>query len=188
MLGLVAPTERIALVEDAAELRPAHPHVVALEARPANADGAGAVTLRELVRQALRMRPDRIVVGECRGAEVAELLAALNTGHDGGAGTLHANSPADVPARLEALAATGGMGRDALHSQLAAALHCVIHVRRRPAGRLVEEVCVLVRELNGHVVPVTAWRADGELARGAAMLGTLLARRGVHSPLSAVAR
>ena len=188
MLGLVAPTERIALVEDAAELRPAHPHVVALEARPANADGAGAVTLRELVRQALRMRPDRIVVGECRGAEVAELLAALNTGHDGGAGTLHANSPADVPARLEALAATGGMGRDALHSQLAAALHCVIHVRRRPAGRLVEEVCVLVRESNGHVVPVTAWRADGELARGAAMLGTLLARRGVHSPLSAVAR
>jgi pilus assembly protein CpaF len=187
LLGLVVPTERIALVEDAAELRPAHPHVVALEARLANADGAGEVTLRELVRQALRMRPDRIVVGECRGAEVVELLAALNTGHDGGAGTLHANSPADVPARLEALAATGGLGRAALHSQLAAALHCVVHVRRRATGRVVEEICVLRREASGHVVPVSAWRADGDSGRdsaGAEVLGSLLAARGVHNPLA----
>jgi pilus assembly protein CpaF len=183
LLGLVEPTERIALVEDAAELRPAHPHVVPLQTRPPNADGAGEVTLRDLVRQALRMRPDRIVVGECRGAEVAELLAALNTGHDGGAGTLHANSPADVPARLEALAATGGLGRDALHSQLSAALHCVVHVRRGPAGRSVDEVCVLRPEPSGRVVPVTAWRPAGGAAEGADALSDLLARRGVRSPL-----
>jgi pilus assembly protein CpaF len=183
LLGLIAPTERIALVEDAAELRPTHPHVVPLQSRPPNADGAGEVTLRDLVRQALRMRPDRIVVGECRGAEVAELLAALNTGHDGGAGTLHANSPADVPARLEALAATGGLARDALHSQLAAALHCVVHVRREPAGRVVDEVCVLRPDPAGRVVPVSAWRRDGDLGAGAPFLAELLARRRVRCPL-----
>ena len=91
------------VVEDVAELRIAHPHVVALEARQANLDGAGGIGLDRLVRESLRMRPDRLVVGECRGAELRELLGALNTGHDGGAGTLHANSLADVPARLEAL-------------------------------------------------------------------------------------
>ena len=85
------------LVEDASELRPDHPHVVGLEGRPANVEGAGAIELRTLVRQALRMRPDRLVVGEVRGAEVVDLLAALNTGHEGGCGTLHANSAADVP-------------------------------------------------------------------------------------------
>jgi pilus assembly protein CpaF len=182
LLGLVPPVERIGLVEDAAELRPDHPHVVPLQARPANADGAGEVTLRDLVRQALRMRPDRIVVGECRGAEVVELLTALNTGHDGGAGTLHANSPADVPARLEALAATGGLGRDALHSQLAAALHCVVHVRRGPAGRVVDEVCVLRPGPDGRVAPVAAWRRDGGPAPGAGFLGELLRRRDVEVP------
>ena len=104
MLGLVDPAERIVIVEDATELRPAHPHVVGLEARPANIEGAGLVTVRDLVRQALRMRPDRLVVGEVRGAEVVDLLAALNTGHEGGCGTIHANSATDVPARFEALA------------------------------------------------------------------------------------
>ena len=93
LLGEVAPSERIVCVEDAEELRPAHPHVVRMVARPANVEGAGQVLLRDLVRQALRMRPDRLVVGEVRGAEVVELLAALNTGHDGGAGTVHANAP-----------------------------------------------------------------------------------------------
>jgi pilus assembly protein CpaF len=181
LLGLVDPAERILLVEDAAELRPAHPHVVALEARLANADGAGEVTLRDLVRQALRMRPDRIVVGECRGAEVVELLAALNTGHDGGAGTLHANSPADVPARLEALAAVGGLARDALHSQLAAALHCVIHLRRGAAGRVIDEVCVLTAGPSGRVAAVTAWRPDGSDFPGAGLLAQLLTSRGATS-------
>jgi pilus assembly protein CpaF len=121
MLNAVAPDERIVCVEDAAELAPPHPHLVRLVARCANVEGVGEVTVRQLVRQALRMRPDRIVVGEVRGAEVVDLLAALNTGHDGGAGTVHANNPAEVPARLEALGALGGLDCAALHSQLAAA-------------------------------------------------------------------
>ena len=101
MLGARSPPpERIVCVEDAAELAPGHPHLVNLVARCANIEGVGEVTLRDLVRQALRMRPDRIVVGEVRGAEVVDLLAALNTGHDGGAGTVHADNPAEVPARL----------------------------------------------------------------------------------------
>ena len=111
LLGLVPGTERIVVVEDASELRPSHPHVVALQARLSNVEGSGAVSLRDLVRQALRMRPDRLVVGECRGAEVVELLSALNTGHEGSAGTLHANRAVDVPARLEALGLLGGLPR-----------------------------------------------------------------------------
>ncbi len=132
------PSERVVVVEDASELRPDHPHVVALEGRPANVEGAGALDLRTLVRQALRMRPDRLVVGEVRGGEVVELLAALNTGHEGGCGTLHANSAADVPARVEALALAAGLGREAAHSQLAAAVDVGgaprPRRRRRPAG------------------------------------------------------
>ena len=130
VLGAVPPGERIVCVEDAAELAPQHPHLVKLVARCANVEGVGEITVRDLVRQALRMRPDRIVVGEVRGAEVVDLLAALNTGHDGGAGTVHANSPAEVPARLEALAALGGLDRSALHSQLAAAVQVLLHVGR----------------------------------------------------------
>src|SRR6185369_8286835 len=103
--------------EDSAELQPSHGHVVSLEARQPNVEGVGEITVRDLVRQALRMRPDRLVVGEVRGAEVIDLLAALNTGHEGGCGTLHANSPRDVPARVEALAVAAGLGRDAVHSQ-----------------------------------------------------------------------
>ncbi|MDQ1657299.1 MAG: pilus assembly protein CpaF [Cryptosporangiaceae bacterium] len=178
LLALADPADRILIVEDAAELRPAHPHVIGLQARQTNAEGAGAVTLRDLVRQALRMRPDRIVVGECRGAEVADLLAAMNTGHEGGAGTLHANSPADVPARLEALAAAGGLGRDALHSQLAAAIHCVVHLRRGRSGRMADEVCVLVRGASGLVEAVPAWRRGGGPVPGAARLADLLRTRG----------
>ncbi len=135
LLSLVDHGERIVLVEDASELRPDHPHVVALEGRPANIEGAGAVSLQTLVRQALRMRPDRLVVGEVRGAEVVDLLAALNTGHAGGCGTLHANSASDVPARVEALALAAGLPRDAAHSQLAAALDVVVHLGRGPDGR-----------------------------------------------------
>ena len=146
LLGLVGPGERIVTVEDVAELRPRHPHVVRLVSRPANIEGAGGVELRDLVRQALRMRPDRLVVGEVRGAEVCELLAALNTGHDGGAGTVHANSAQEVPARMEALASTGGLSRAALHSQLAAAVQVVLHMRRLPTGhRVLDAVGVLDR-------------------------------------------
>jgi pilus assembly protein CpaF len=157
LLGCVPHDERIICVEDAGELQPSHPQVVRLVARPANVEGVGEVTVRDLVRQALRMRPDRLVVGEVRGAEVCELLAALNTGHDGGAGTLHANSPAEVPARLEALAALGGMSRPALHSQLAAALQVVLHVRRHGGRRVLTEIGVVTRSADGvRVLP--AWR------------------------------
>ena len=168
LLSLVDVTDRLLLVEDAGELAPAHPHVVRLEARAANLEGAGAVTLQDLVRQALRMRPDRVVVGEVRGAEVVDLLGALNTGHEGGCGTLHANSASDVPARLEALAAVAGLDRAALHSQLASGLRVVVHlVRERTGGRRrVAEVDVLEREPDGLVHAVPAWRWDGRAATG----------------------
>jgi pilus assembly protein CpaF len=157
LLCQVPTRERIVLVEDSAELRPDHPHVVRLESRPANIDGAGAVSLRDLVRQALRMRPDRLVVGEVRGGEVVELLAALNTGHDGGCGTIHANSPQDVPARVEALAVAAGLGREAVHSQLAAGVQAVVHlVRDRGGQRRVGSIGVVERAPNGLVAVAPA--------------------------------
>ncbi|MGW4481918.1 TadA family conjugal transfer-associated ATPase [Rhodococcus triatomae] len=175
LLGTVSPRERIVCVEDAAELAPSHPHVVRLVARPANIEGVGEVSVRHLVRQALRMRPDRIVVGEVRGAEVVDLLTALNTGHDGGAGTVHANSPEEVPARLEALAALGGMDRAALHSQLAAAVQVVLHCRRDARGRrTLAEIAVLERPTGADVVVVPAWH-DG-WGPGADRLHSLLER------------
>jgi pilus assembly protein CpaF len=182
LLSAVDPRERIVCVEDAQELRPRHPHVVRLVARPANIEGAGGVALRDLVRQALRMRPDRLVVGEVRGAEVRDLLAALNTGHDGGSGTVHANSAREVPARMEALAAAGGLPRDALHSQLAAAVQVVLHMRRLPAGsRVLDAVGVLSRGSDGVVVrPV--WTRGSGWAAERHLLGELLAERGVRAP------
>jgi pilus assembly protein CpaF len=160
LLGLADPAERLLLCEDAPELTPRHPHVVRLLTRPPNVEAAGAVTLRDLVRQALRMRPDRLVVGEVRGAEVVDLLAALNTGHDGGCGTVHVNRPADLPARLEALGGAAGLGRAAVHSQAAAALSLVVHLQRGPAGRHVAELGVVRR--RGELIEVAAgWRADG---------------------------
>jgi pilus assembly protein CpaF len=174
LLGEVAPSERLLLCEDAAELTPRHPHVVRLLTRPPNVEGVGAVGLRDLVRQALRMRPDRLVVGEVRGAEVVDLLAALNTGHDGGCGTLHANRSAEVPARLEALGVAAGLGRAAVHSQAAAALDVVVHLRRAPTGRQVTEIGVL-RRRHDLVVVEPGWRADGGPCPAAEALRTLLA-------------
>jgi pilus assembly protein CpaF len=130
MLGRAASTNRIIAIEDVAELRVQHPHFVALEARQANLEGVGAIGLDRLVREALRMRPDRLVLGECRGPEIRELLAALNTGHDGGAGTLHANSLEDVPARLEALGALAGMTPEAVARQAVSAIEVVLHLGR----------------------------------------------------------
>jgi pilus assembly protein CpaF len=173
LLALVPPSERLVICEDAPELTPGHPHVVRLVGRPANVEGAGEVTLRDLVRQALRMRPDRVVVGEVRGAEVVDLLAALNTGHEGGAGTLHANRPAEVPARLEALGVAAGMDRAAVHSQVAAGLDAVVHLRRTSSGRRVDEIGVVRRD--GDLVSVVpAWRADGDSVPGAGLLRDLL--------------
>lgn len=142
LLAECPPDQRIVVVEDVRELAPAHPHVVRLQGRTANVEGIGAVTLVDLVRQGLRMRPDRLVVGEVRGAEVRELLAALNTGHDGGSGTLHANGLEETPARIEALGALAGLGRDAVHAQLRGAVQVVVDVARMGAVRYVRAVGV----------------------------------------------
>ena len=180
LLSLVDPGHRIVLVEDARELRPEHPHVVGLESRPANVEGAGAVPLQALVRQALRMRPDRLVVGEVRGPEITDLLMAMNTGHEGGCGTLHANSCADVPARVEALAMSAGVAREAAHSQLASALDVVIHLDRDGTRRRVAEVAVLLRDDRGYVVasPAVTFAEDGAVCthRGLDRLGELIGR------------
>ena len=147
MLALVAPSERIVIVEDTAELQPSHPHVVRLQSRPANIEGAGHISMRDLVRQSLRMRPDRIVVGEVRGAEVVDLLTALNTGHEGGCGTVHANAPSDVPTRIQALGLTAGVPREAMASLLTSAVDAVVHVRRGSSGvRIVDSVYGLHEE------------------------------------------
>nr|WP_201471363.1 TadA family conjugal transfer-associated ATPase [Microbacterium hydrocarbonoxydans] len=135
LLSAAPASERIVTIEDVAELRPRHPHHVALEARQSNLEGAGGISLARLVRESLRMRPDRLVVGECRGEEVRELLTALNTGHDGGAGTLHASGLSDVPARMEALGALAGMDAAALARQVVSAFTVVLHLERAPDGR-----------------------------------------------------
>jgi pilus assembly protein CpaF len=182
MLAAVPAHERVVTVEDAEELRPPHPHLVRLVARQANVEGAGTISMRDLVRQALRMRPDRLVVGEVRGAEVVDLLAALNTGHDGGAGTVHANAAADVPARLEALAALGAIGRAALHSQLAGAVRLVLHVRRDGARRQLSEIAVLGRGPDGWVAACPAVVGGRPVEPGCSRLAELLADRGLECP------
>ncbi len=128
--------DRIVTIEDAAELRLKQPHVVSLEARPPNIEGKGAVTIRDLVRNALRMRPDRIVVGECRGGEALDMLQAMNTGHDGSLTTIHANAPRDVIARLETLVLMSGMDLPvrAIREQIASAVDLVIHESRFSDG------------------------------------------------------
>ncbi|GAA2788307.1 TadA family conjugal transfer-associated ATPase [Crossiella cryophila] len=177
LLGCADPAERIVTIEEAEELHPAHPHVVRLVARPPNIEGAGEITLRELVRQALRMRPDRLVLGEARGAEIADLLAAMNTGHEGCAGTLHANSPTEVPARLEALAALGGLSRPALHSQLSAALQVVLHLRRDEHGnRALSAVGVLDRT-DDYIRVVPVWQQNHGWTTAKTRLTTLLRTR-----------
>ena len=179
MLGLVHPGERLVLVEDAAELRPEHPHVVRLTARPRNVEGAGEVSLRDLVRQALRMRPDRLVVGEVRSGEVVELLTALNTGHAGSGGTVHANSAEQLPARLEALGGLGQLDRGAVHSQVAAALQVALHLDRRPDGRRVLAEVAVFRPEDGAVRVVPAWRHDEGPVDGWPELARML---GPHLP------
>jgi len=163
LLAQVDPRHRIVIVEDSAELNPHHVHVIRMQSRLPNIEGAGAITLRDLVRTSLRMRPDRIVVGEVRGAEVIELLSALNTGHEGGCGTVHANSPTDVPARLEALGLTAGLDRLALHALMGAGLDAVIHLNRLPNNRrIVHGVHVTQRNAAGFVttIPAITWNGD----------------------------
>jgi pilus assembly protein CpaF len=149
LLSLVDQGERLVLVEDCSELVPEHPHVVRLEARPPNQEGRGEVAIRELVRQALRMRPSRLILGEARGAEIIDLFTALNTGHEGGCGTLHANRPQDVPARIEALGLLAGVSREAVHSQASAAVRVALHLARDQDGRRrLESVAVMRRKAS----------------------------------------
>ncbi|GGM05351.1 TadA family conjugal transfer-associated ATPase [Nakamurella endophytica] len=182
LLAAVDPAERLVTVEDAEELRPPHPHLVRLLARPANVEGAGAIPLRELVRQALRMRPDRIVLGEVRGAEVVDMLMALNTGHHGGAGTVHANAAAEVPARLEALGALGGLDRTALHAQLVGAVQVVVHLSRDLGRRRVSEVAVLTAGPDGTAVVRSAVVDGRPVEPGASVLAERLRVAGVERP------
>jgi len=153
LLGLADPAERIVIVEESGELAPAHPHVVRLVERRENVEGAGAVGIARLIREALRMRPDRLVLGECRGAELREVLTAYNTGHRGGLTTLHANSAADVPARLGALGALAGLTDRAVQRFAAAGIDVVVHVERSAhRGRRVSEVAVLQQSARGLLV------------------------------------
>ncbi|MFM9876432.1 MAG: TadA family conjugal transfer-associated ATPase [Rhodoglobus sp.] len=151
LLGAAPDGERIVAIEDVAELRPGHPHFVCLEARQANLEGAGGLGLARLLRESLRMRPDRLVLGECRGEEIRELLGALNTGHDGGAGTLHANSLADVPARIEALGALAGLDPSAIARQAVSAIGAVLHVERTQGTRRLAGVARLTLDGAGRL-------------------------------------
>ncbi len=140
LAGYIAPSDRVVTIEETAELQLPQPHVVRLEARPANAEGSGAVSVRDLVRAALRMRPDRLVVGEVRGAEALDLLQALNTGHDGSVSTVHANAPLDALRRLATLALFGGTGlpHEAICDQIRSSVDVVIQVERAAGGALAD--------------------------------------------------
>ena len=146
--GFIPETERIVTVEDAAELKLVQPHVVRLEARPANIEGRGAITIRDLVRNCLRMRPDRIIVGECRGGEALDMLQAMNTGHDGSLTTVHANSPRDVISRLETMVLMSGMELPsrAIREQIASAVDIIIHESRLSDG---SRKVVAISEVTG---------------------------------------
>ena len=165
--GAIPGEERIISVEDAAELRLRQQHVVRLEARPANLEGRGEVTIRQLVVNALRMRPDRIVVGEVRGAEALDMLQALNTGHDGSLTTVHANSPADALRRIETLALMAGIGlpHTAVRDQVASALDVVVHQARLPDGSRVVESVTEVLRVAGGAGTRELWARGGQLRR-----------------------
>ncbi|MEJ6012910.1 TadA family conjugal transfer-associated ATPase [Corynebacterium sp. H127] len=168
LLAEVPERERIICIEDTPELRPLHPHVLNLVTRNLNIEGAGAVSMADLLKQALRMRPDRIVLGEIRGAEVVDLLAALNTGHDGGAGTVHANSAREVPARMEALAMLGGLGAEALQRQFSAAVRYIVVMEKSHMGRRVSEIA----KVSGFPLQIeTIWKSDDQILplRGASI-------------------
>lgn len=170
MLGEVDVRERLVIVEDVRELVISHPHVVRLQSRPANVEGRGEIGLTSLVRQSLRMRPDRLVVGEVRGAEVREMLAALNTGHEGGCSTVHANTSADVVARFEAMGALAGLAPTAVHAQLLSAVQVVVHLRRSSGLRFVDTVAVLARGADGRpeVKPALTRGIDADTVVGTA--------------------
>jgi pilus assembly protein CpaF len=191
LLGRVDRSERIVCLEDSVELRPDHPHVVHLQVRRPNVQDAGEVTLADLVRAAMRMRPDRIVLGECRGAEIRDVLGALNTGHEGGWATIHANAAEDVPARLLALAALAGMSEGALAAQAAAGIDAVVHLRRTAGVRRVAQVAVLRRSGAGlecvsalEIAPEGSVSAGPGVDRLAERIGDEPVRRALGVPAS----
>ena len=164
LLSSISVNERLICIEEISELHPAHPHVVHLQARQANTQGRGEVSLSELVRAAMRMRPDRIILGECRGGEVRDIMSALNTGHRGSFATIHANTPAEVPARLSALGALAGMSAEATHVQARAAFDLVVHMERSVGsygntGRRVAQIGVFGLE-RGELTCSCAYRID----------------------------
>ena len=135
LLSDVGKSQRILIIEDSRELNPQHPHVLSLEGRPVNIEGVGLITIKDLIKQSLRMRADRLIIGEVRGAEVIDWLSALNTGHTGSAGTIHANSIHEVITRFESLGLMAGLSKEAIHSQLKSALNFVIHIERNADGK-----------------------------------------------------
>ena len=164
LLSSISVNERLICIEEISELNPAHPHVVHLQARQANTQSRGEVSLSELVRAAMRMRPDRIILGECRGGEVRDIMSALNTGHRGSFATIHANTPAEVPARLSALGALAGMSAEATHVQARAAFDLVVHMERSVGsygntGRRVAQIGVFGLE-RGELTCSCAYRID----------------------------
>ena len=179
LAGFAGARERIVTIEDAAELRLSQAHVVRLEARPPSLEGRGEVTIRALVRNALRMRPDRIVVGEVRGPEALDMLGALSCGHDGSLCTVHAGTPAEALRRLETLALMAGVGlpHDAIREQVADALHLVVCQARQPDGRrVVTEVAEVVRVAGGAGVRTLYGLRDGRPRWRAALSDRLAGR------------
>jgi pilus assembly protein CpaF len=179
------PSERLITIEDAAELRLSQPHVISLESRPPNVEGRGEVTIRALVRNALRMRPDRIIVGEVRGGEALDMLQAMNTGHEGSMSTAHANSPEDALGRLETMALMSDVDLPAAHvrEQIAAAIDLVVHASRRPDGARVVSHVAALDGLSGKNVRlvelVSGTQVDAtRLHRDARRLQARLAERG----------
>ena len=185
LAGFVDPTQRIVTIEDCAELLIAHPHVVTLEARQANSEGQGAVTIRDLVKNALRMRPDRIVIGEVRSAEAIDMLAAMNTGHDGSITTLHANSPRDALSRLETmvLGANAGLPLQAIREQMSSALKLIVQQTRLANGlRMITGVTEISGIESGTIQTQQLVRFDASRQRltGAGMRPSVFDNAGVR--------
>ncbi|WP_349827147.1 TadA family conjugal transfer-associated ATPase [Brevibacterium litoralis] len=174
LLSAVDVDQRVLIVEDNRELVVDHPHVVQLAARQSNVEGVGEVSMADLVRNALRMRPDRLVVGEVRGAEVRDMLTALNTGHEGGCATIHANTADAVPARLEALGALAGMSPAAVRAQVATAIDLVVHVHRTEGRRGVRQIAVPDPGTDGLRMETVWERGTGFADRGLGFLRELL--------------
>lgn len=163
MLEMTEVSERILILEDTHELRIDHPHVVHMQSKLANSDGAGEWSLQDLIRQALRMRPTRIVMGEVRGREIIDFLLALNTGHEGGCGTIHANSAKDVPSRIAALGLLHGVSREAMNAQFGSAFDLLIHLHSVSNRRSIESINI-VREIAGVIKIIPALTINSDYA------------------------